>query len=107
MSPLDDKGQLFSSSGHSRHHPSTSNSTLKLPRSIALPQVGGGAPPFDYSQRPTQILSDLTGEKKEKCGIFGIAGPPDAVERCYYGLYALQHRGQESAGIAASHTHLR
>ena len=40
-------------------------------------------------------------EKKEKCGIFGIAGPPDAVERCYYGLYALQHRGQESAGIAA------
>ncbi len=41
-------------------------------------------------------------EKKEKCGIFGIAGPPDAVERCYYGLYALQHRGQESAGIAAS-----
>src|SRR5205085_2419320 len=42
------------------------------------------------------------GEKKEKCGIFGIAGPADAVERCYYGLYALQHRGQESAGIAAS-----
>ncbi|EQD28907.1 amidophosphoribosyltransferase, partial [mine drainage metagenome] len=41
-------------------------------------------------------------EKKEKCGVFGVAGPPDAVERCYYGLYALQHRGQESAGIATS-----
>ncbi|HVS72680.1 MAG TPA: amidophosphoribosyltransferase [Phycisphaerae bacterium] len=51
---------------------------------------------------PVEVLADLTGEKKEKCGIFGIAGPPDAVERCYYGLYALQHRGQESAGIAAS-----
>jgi amidophosphoribosyltransferase len=51
---------------------------------------------------PTHILADLTGEKKEKCGIFGLAGPQDAVERCYYGLYALQHRGQESAGIAAS-----
>jgi amidophosphoribosyltransferase len=47
-------------------------------------------------------LSEASGEKKEKCGIFGIAGPADAVERCYYGLYALQHRGQESAGIAAS-----
>ena len=44
-------------------------------------------------------------EKKEKCGIFGVAGPRDAVERCYYGLYALQHRGQESAGIAASDGH--
>jgi amidophosphoribosyltransferase len=41
-------------------------------------------------------------EKKEKCGVFGIAGPSDAVERAYYGIYALQHRGQESAGIAAS-----
>ncbi len=45
-------------------------------------------------------------EKKEKCGIFGIAGPTDAVERCYYGIYALQHRGQESAGIAASDTNV-
>ncbi|MGN6371034.1 MAG: amidophosphoribosyltransferase [Phycisphaerae bacterium] len=41
-------------------------------------------------------------DKKEKCGVFGIVGPHDAVERCYYGIYALQHRGQESAGIAAS-----
>ncbi|MGC8559279.1 MAG: amidophosphoribosyltransferase [Phycisphaerae bacterium] len=44
-------------------------------------------------------------EKKEKCGVFGIMGPSDAVERCYYGLYALQHRGQESAGIAATDGH--
>jgi amidophosphoribosyltransferase len=36
------------------------------------------------------------------CGLFGIFGDPHAAERAYLGLYALQHRGQESAGIAAS-----
>lgn len=35
----------------------------------------------------------------EECGIFGIAGNPDAARLTYLGLYALQHRGQESAGI--------
>ena len=50
-------------------------------------------------------LSATEYEKKEKCGVFGIMGPTDAVERCYYGLYALQHRGQESAGIAATDGH--
>ena len=39
---------------------------------------------------------------KEKCGLFGIFGHPAAVEKCYFGLHALQHRGQESAGIAIS-----
>jgi len=33
------------------------------------------------------------------CGVFGIYGHPNAAEVSYYGLYALQHRGQESAGI--------
>lgn len=34
------------------------------------------------------------------CGIFGISGHEDAARLAYFGLYALQHRGQESAGIA-------
>ncbi|MDX1682608.1 MAG: amidophosphoribosyltransferase, partial [Phycisphaeraceae bacterium] len=39
---------------------------------------------------------------KEKCGVFGIWGAPDAAHRSYIALYAQQHRGQESAGIAVS-----
>ncbi|MBN1391787.1 MAG: amidophosphoribosyltransferase [Sedimentisphaerales bacterium] len=41
-------------------------------------------------------------EKKESCGLFGIFGDPDAVQKTFLGLYSLQHRGQESAGIASS-----
>jgi len=39
---------------------------------------------------------------KHYCGVFGIYGHPNAAELVYYGLFALQHRGQESAGIVAS-----
>jgi len=35
------------------------------------------------------------------CGIFGVSGHPDAAALTHLGLYALQHRGQESAGIVA------
>ena len=41
-------------------------------------------------------------EKKEKCGLFGIWGPREASQICYQGLFAQQHRGQESAGIVVS-----
>jgi len=37
---------------------------------------------------------------RESCGLFGIYGNPEASKLSYFGLYALQHRGQESAGIA-------
>ena len=39
---------------------------------------------------------------KDECGVFGIFGNPEAANLTYLGLYALQHRGQESAGIATS-----
>jgi amidophosphoribosyltransferase len=41
-------------------------------------------------------------EKKEKCGVLGIWAPKQAAQICYQGLFAQQHRGQESAGIAVS-----
>jgi len=52
------------------------------------------------------VLDDY--EKKEKCGVFGIWGTKDAARICYQGLFAQQHRGQESAGIVVtdgSHLH--
>ena len=39
---------------------------------------------------------------KDECGVCGIFGHPDAARLSYFGLYALQHRGQESTGIVAS-----
>lgn len=38
---------------------------------------------------------------KEECGVFGIWNHPDAARLAYLGLYAMQHRGQESAGIVS------
>jgi amidophosphoribosyltransferase len=39
---------------------------------------------------------------REECGVIAIHGYPDAARMAYLGLYALQHRGQESAGIATA-----
>src|SRR5580692_11394322 len=39
---------------------------------------------------------------REECGVFAVCGHPEAANIAYLGLYALQHRGQESAGIASS-----
>lgn len=41
-------------------------------------------------------------EVKDKCGVFGIWGDPQASYKTYLGLYALQHRGEESAGIVSN-----
>ena len=41
-------------------------------------------------------------ELKDKCGVFGVYGHQDAAYLTYLGLYALQHRGEESAGIVTS-----
>ena len=52
-------------------------------------KIGSKEPPF--SSRP-----------REECGIFAVYGHEDAAKLTYFGLYALQHRGQESAGIVTS-----
>lgn len=44
----------------------------------------------------------MSTDKKHKCGVFGIWGSPDTAQQTYTALYAQQHRGQESAGIATT-----
>lgn len=57
---------------------------------------------------PLDVLSNphprppLSDAPKEKCGVVGVWNHPEAVHLVYTGLYAQQHRGQESAGIAVS-----
>src|SRR5947207_15534257 len=45
---------------------------------------------------------ELNDKFREECGVVGIYGHPEASKLAYLGLHALQHRGQDSAGIASS-----
>ena len=54
------------------------------------------------AQNNQSLLDDL-GEQppREECGVFGVWAPGEEVSKLtYFGLFALQHRGQEAAGIA-------
>ncbi|MDP2799824.1 MAG: amidophosphoribosyltransferase [Deltaproteobacteria bacterium] len=44
----------------------------------------------------------IPNRPREECGVFGIYNHPEAAKLTYFGLYALQHRGEESAGIVVS-----
>ena len=49
------------------------------------------------------MLQNITSDRpREECGVCGIFGHEDSAKLTYFGLYALQHRGQESAGIVSS-----
>src|SRR5580698_8385350 len=51
---------------------------------------------------PESALLDLDADRlREECGVFGIFGHPDAAAITALGLHALQHRGQEAAGIVS------
>src|SRR5712671_3153773 len=64
----------------------------------------------DWTRHPPRPGSSpiVTGpqtdqEPREECGVFGVWAPGEQVAKLtYFGLYALQHRGQEAAGIAVS-----
>lgn len=60
--------------------------------SVQLPILRADAPPGVHDEY----------EKKEKCGLFGVWGTSAASKICYTGLFAQQHRGQESAGMVVS-----
>lgn len=73
-----------------------------------LPLQGHGQP---ISRRQPVMSNDgrRSDKPQHECGIYGIFGHEDAAKLTYFGLYALQHRGQESAGIVVadgSHVHI-
>lgn len=94
----------------------TSRTHRRSPLAVSLHVVNGGAtsPSLtssigrasgDLNQHPSILAEDeffAEYEKKEKCGLFGIWGTPDAAQQTYQGLFAQQHRGQESAGMVVS-----
>ena len=61
--------------------------------------ISGRCPRRLLKEEHDGILAD---KLHEECGVFGIFGHPEAANLTYLGLYALQHRGQESAGICSA-----
>src|SRR5579863_3538640 len=58
---------------------------------------------INKSRARATVASITEGDElHEECGVVAIHGHPDAGRQAYLGLYALQHRGQESAGIATA-----
>ena len=76
-------------------------------RTTADPSAAAAARP-DLRMTVARVSEDSEDPKlREHCGVVAIHGHPDASRQAYLALYALQHRGQESAGIAtADGTHL-
>src|SRR6204780_4030413 len=58
---------------------------------------------FQNAQLPADRIAGIEDDHfHDHCGVFGVFGEPDAAKTAYLGLYALQHRGQEAAGMCAS-----
>src|ERR1700757_5134093 len=78
-----------------------------MPDQHFAPTASQGSRPSDESPREefrnsTQVSFIPDDHFHDECGVFAIYGHPEAANLTYLGLYALQHRGQESSGIASS-----
>ena len=66
------------------------------------PSDPAGQLDLDLTPGPIDLQDDLEGDTlREECGVFGIFGHPEAAAITALGLHALQHRGQEAAGIVS------
>src|SRR3984885_8348273 len=65
-------------------------------------------PPLHLTRSPQPLVSRFARPRVKhhkpthECGVFAVYGHPNAAVLTYYGLFALQHRGQESAGIVTA-----
>jgi len=76
------------------HHKLRNNQKQKPCHLLRTCRQGSYIP---YTDKP-----DPFDKFHEECGVFGVYGHPEAANLTYLGLYALQHRGQEGAGICSS-----
>jgi amidophosphoribosyltransferase len=76
--------------------------THSAPTFLPLPTVRRPTPPPESDFDPA-LDPERDPSPREECGVFGVWAPgEDVAKLTYYGLYALQHRGQEAAGIAVA-----
>ncbi len=88
------------------HRSSTQNlSTAPAHTAEAVFHVPDSSMTTEFQNPEYDELRD-TDRPQEECGVFGIYAPGvDVARRTFFGIFALQHRGQESAGIAVSDGH--
>lgn len=80
-------------------HPSSPNEATRPLHERAADYLSLVGP--KYRRRQSELDAVLGGSKlKEECGVFGVIGVEDAAALTVLGLHALQHRGQEAAGVA-------
>ncbi len=66
------------------------------------PGPAGASSPHRERRERGEVALDDDDHFHDECGVFGVFGHPEAANMTYLGLHALQHRGQESAGIVTS-----
>src|SRR5712692_5122885 len=80
--------------------PQLAGSITDCDRAGDHPQRDRSGDDWDFEHRDFDL--ELNGDRlREECGVFGIYGHPDAAAITALGLHALQHRGQEAAGIVS------
>jgi amidophosphoribosyltransferase len=67
-----------------------------------IPGENPRVPHLSVAEGGAKVGSEEDPKLREECGVVAVHGHPDAARQAYLGLYALQHRGQESAGIAVA-----
>ncbi|PHT95266.1 Amidophosphoribosyltransferase, chloroplastic [Capsicum annuum] len=80
------------------------SSNKKSPRSLAPMVVNSSRKLMNVDQQHDRYLED--DKPREECGVVGIYGDPEASRLCYLALHALQHRGQEGAGMVSVHNNV-
>ncbi|MDB5053389.1 MAG: amidophosphoribosyltransferase [Bacilli bacterium] len=83
-----------------------SNERMILPKQMIQQETpfqdASGNPLWTGQYYNEGVDNDYFDKLKEECGVFGVFGHPEASALSFFGLHALQHRGEESAGICTS-----